>query len=258
LLAISRRKLIHEAVTDVLVERGDQQVVFSTARNSGAKFSNKGYNTLIDRSVGDDRLTMCVGYRPDIPPQLFQRLLKGASEIVRSRLEAEIPTAKRGIHRVVVDITAQIEARAALQRPEHATAQVLVNALHQAGKLDARRIEAFVEAGQFEEVIFALSIMSDAPIDFVESAINNAHSETLVIISKVIGLSWGTTRGILKLCATRCHQSATEIDQYVGAFHRLKKSTAQQILAFHRARGPLGSLRKAAVKSEVLEDSSHH
>ena len=61
LLAISRRKTLAEAVTDVLVERGDQQVVLSTAKNVGAKFSNKGFTILVKRSDGDDRLAMCVG-----------------------------------------------------------------------------------------------------------------------------------------------------------------------------------------------------
>jgi uncharacterized protein (DUF2336 family) len=35
LLAISRRKALPEALTEVLVERGDQQVVLSTAKNRG-------------------------------------------------------------------------------------------------------------------------------------------------------------------------------------------------------------------------------
>ena len=258
LLAISRRKVLREAVTDVLVERGDQQVVFSTAKNSGAKFSNMGFNKLVDRSVRDDRLTLCVGRRSDIPPRLFQRLLKEASEIVRSKLETEIPTAKRRIHRAVADITSQIEAQAALRKPEHATAQVLVNALHQAGKLDAEKLEAFAKAGQFEEIIFAFSIMSDTPSNFVESAIKNAHFETLIIISKAVRLPWHTTRSILRLCATRCHRSTAEIDRHFGAFHRLKQSTAQQILSFHREQGSIGSKQKPATTDEVLERSSLH
>src|ERR1044072_5900958 len=38
LLAISRRKSLPESLTDVLVERGDQQVVLSTAKNGGPRF----------------------------------------------------------------------------------------------------------------------------------------------------------------------------------------------------------------------------
>src|SRR5947207_8863924 len=50
LLAISRRKMLPEALTDVLVERGDQQVVLSTAKNAGARFSGKGFDILVKRS----------------------------------------------------------------------------------------------------------------------------------------------------------------------------------------------------------------
>ncbi|NMK91248.1 DUF2336 domain-containing protein, partial [Staphylococcus capitis] len=39
LLAISQREAIGEAVTDVLVKRGNQEVVTSVARNEGARFS---------------------------------------------------------------------------------------------------------------------------------------------------------------------------------------------------------------------------
>ena len=108
LFAISRRKILPEAVTDILVERGDQQVVLSTAKNAGAKFSNKGFTILINRSNGDDGLAICVGTRPDLPPQLFQQLLEVASNIVRTKLEAESPYAKREIDRVVTDVTARI------------------------------------------------------------------------------------------------------------------------------------------------------
>lgn len=49
LMAISRRRTIGEAVTDVLVERGNQQVALSTAANPGAKFSDFGYSALVQR-----------------------------------------------------------------------------------------------------------------------------------------------------------------------------------------------------------------
>ena len=46
LLAISMRELISEAVTDVLVDRGNRKVVINTAENRGARFSDQGYSTL--------------------------------------------------------------------------------------------------------------------------------------------------------------------------------------------------------------------
>ena len=47
LLAISRRSILAESVTNILVERGNQHVVSSTAGNRGAAFSEFGYSTLV-------------------------------------------------------------------------------------------------------------------------------------------------------------------------------------------------------------------
>ena len=56
MLAISRRKVLAETVTDVLVERGNRDVALSAAQNTGAKFSEAGYIRLVKRSEGDDEL----------------------------------------------------------------------------------------------------------------------------------------------------------------------------------------------------------
>src|SRR6185503_752445 len=65
LAAISERKSLSEAVTDVLVTRGDRNVVHSVARNAGARFSEAGFRLLLKRSSGDDTLAMHVGTRRD-------------------------------------------------------------------------------------------------------------------------------------------------------------------------------------------------
>jgi uncharacterized protein (DUF2336 family) len=237
LLAISRRKALHEVVTDILVERGDQQVIFSAARNPGAKFSVPGFSKLVDRSVGDDRLTICVGRRHDIPSHLFLRLVKHASEAVRSKLEAELPR-KKGVAEVVADIADQVRSEADYHAPVAASAKVLIDSLHIAGRLDAARVEAFAAAGQIEEVVFALAILSEVPPSVVEDAIEHCSFETLIIMCKAVALTWTATKSILLLCPGRDHRS---IETGYSAFHRLQRTTAQQILKFHRTRGRFGA-----------------
>ena len=91
LLAISKRKSIPEAVTDVLVVRGSREVVTSVASNNGAVFSNSGFLHLVRRSEGDSILAESVGLRKDIPRHLFQQLISKASDEVRKKLERERP-----------------------------------------------------------------------------------------------------------------------------------------------------------------------
>jgi len=61
LFAISQRRSLSEAVTDILVERGDRAVVHSVVTNVGARFSDAGFRLLVNRSAADDDLATIVG-----------------------------------------------------------------------------------------------------------------------------------------------------------------------------------------------------
>jgi uncharacterized protein (DUF2336 family) len=57
LLAMSERPKLAPGVTDVIVRRGDREVVRRVAGNAGAQFSQTGYSSLIKRAGGDGVLT---------------------------------------------------------------------------------------------------------------------------------------------------------------------------------------------------------
>jgi uncharacterized protein (DUF2336 family) len=244
MLAISRRKTVPEAVTDILVERGDQQVVLSTVTNTGAKFSENGFGILVDRANGDDLLTRRVGTRPDLPPKLFAQLLEAASETVRATLEAEREHAKQDIERVVSDVTSRIETKAVTQTQAYAAAHVLVETLHRVGRLNVAKLEDFTRDGRFEEIVAALALMANMPPELVERSVNDTHAESLLVLAKAVGLSWETTKSILTLAATKYRRSAADVEKCMAAFERLKQPIARQILEFHRKRGTLGSVPK--------------
>ena len=234
LLAISRRKTLPEPLTEVLIERGDQQVVLSTAKNTGARFSGKGFGVLVKRSEGDDQLTTCVGLRPDLPPQLFERLLQAASDTVRAKLEAERVHAKADIDHVVGEVTDRLQTEFATQPPSYATAQVLVESMLKAKLLTPGKLQEFAAAGRFEEMVAALSLMSNVPTAVIEQNMRDTQAQSLLVLAKAIGLSWETTHSIMVLAAKRYRRAAIGIDQAMAAFQRLRQSTAQQILEFHR------------------------
>ena len=115
LMAIAERLKLSEAVTDVLVERGDRRVVNKVVRNRGARFSLAGYGKLTVRARRDSKLTLALGRRRDLPRVCFLKLLEAASASVRARLEAENPQAAEAVRDTVDDVATAIqqEARAA-------------------------------------------------------------------------------------------------------------------------------------------------
>ncbi|MDE2374690.1 MAG: DUF2336 domain-containing protein, partial [Hyphomicrobiales bacterium] len=126
LYAISQRAALSEAVTDVLVERGDRKVVHSVVKNVGARFSDAGFRILVKRSEGDDDLATTVGLRSDIPRPHFLVLLEKASSAVRALLAAENPHASSAIDGVVAEVVGGIRDNARNSSPDFAAAQAAV------------------------------------------------------------------------------------------------------------------------------------
>jgi uncharacterized protein (DUF2336 family) len=241
LLAISRRRTLSESVTDVLVERGDQQVVLSTAENRGAKFSESGLSGLVRRSEGDDRLAVSVGSRPEIPHHLFLKLLAKASQSVRAKLEAAYPGAEPVVRQVVAEVVGRIRSEAREGALDYSAARTFVEALQRRGQLDDKKLEAIARVGRFDEIAAALALMCDLPLEFVTRAMKQESPEMILIIAKSIPLSWSTVKAILCARAEGRQAAGGEIAQCLASYERLRSATALEILRFHRMRGRTGA-----------------
>ena len=86
LLALSLRQEIDAALADMLVARGNREVVCSIATNENAHLSEDAFTTLVQRAEQDSELSQKLSLRTDIPPHLFQQLLIRGSDLVQKRL----------------------------------------------------------------------------------------------------------------------------------------------------------------------------
>ncbi|MGC1348951.1 MAG: DUF2336 domain-containing protein [Xanthobacteraceae bacterium] len=236
LFAISQRQSLSEAVTDVLVERGDREVVHSVVKNAGARFSDAGFRILVKRSAGDGDLATIVGARSDIPRPHFLVLLEKASNAVRTRLAAEHPQASAAIEGVVAEVVGGIRKDARNSSPDFAAAQAAVERQNRLRRIGEAEIYQYARDRKFEETAIALSLLCDTPIDVVERALLDPGAEIVLILAKVAGLSATTTKAILLLRAADRGMSAKDLDQALTSFNRLQPDTAARVLGFFRTR----------------------
>ena len=234
LLAISTRKVLSSALTDVLVERGNDAVVTSTVNNRGAEISERGYNTLLSRAEGNDTIATCVGLRPSIPRHHYLKLVAKASASVRAKLEAA-----HVHHTADISLVVQQVARRARSAPGSISQQTviahgLVRSLFEDGRLDENEVAKFAEAGKFDEANAALACLANVPISVAETMMVESRSEGIFILCKVANFSWKTVKTIInmreQLAGTQMSDSATDRETY----ERLRISAAQQVLRFHR------------------------
>jgi hypothetical protein len=236
LAAIAERKSLSEAVTDVLVARGDRQVMHSVAKNAGARFSDAGFRLLVKRSSGDDALALHVGTRRDLPRQHFLRLLQEASAAVHDRLAAENPGAGGAVETVLTEVVGGIRSETRKVSMDHVAALGRVEPLYRAGQLGEREVYEFARDRKFEETTIALSLSCGVEIDVVERALLDPAHEMTLIFAKLAGYSSTTAKAILLLKTADRGISAQDLDQALKSYGRLQAETARRVLGFYRTR----------------------
>jgi uncharacterized protein (DUF2336 family) len=236
LLAISKRRNLSEAVTDVLVERGDARVARSVTRNAGARFSDGGFEMLVKRSVGDDVLAERLGLRSDLPRHHFLRLIARASDTVRAKLAAANPDAAEAIRAVVTEVVGKIRADAVSQSDNYASARRKLEEMQRAGTLSEATIYESAKARRFEDTVAALALMCGVPIEAAETAMLDEAPDTTLILAKAAGLSWTTVKFVLLLRAGGHSVSARELEDALKSYEELSDESAHLAVGFYQRR----------------------
>lgn len=238
LLALSARAGIDEAVSDILVTRGDRDVARSIATNQAARLSDNAFAKLVKRAEADGVLAEKVGMRTDIPPRLFRQLLMQASEVVQKRLLAQArPDTQAEIRKVLAKVTEEVAVKAA---PRNYTAALAtVRALHKERKLTEADIAAYAEGGKYEETIAALATLCAVPVEVVDRLMNGERADPVLILARAAGFGWPTVRAIM--CARPAGKPSVQtLDAAFENFERLTATTAQRVVRFWQVRQGTG------------------
>jgi uncharacterized protein (DUF2336 family) len=233
LLAISRRKKITQSITDVLVERGDKEVVLSTVSNAGAQFSNSGFAILVQRAEGDDQIASSVGARIEMPRHHFLKLLSVASHAVRSKLEHANPQAADEIRRVVREVTIKAQTQSVSDSFEYSKARKTIAERSVNDTITISDLCEFAATGKFEETVVGLSLLSHIAVATIERALMQERTELLLSILKTCGLQWADVKLILQLRARNHAMSMADVEQCLASYERLKPTTAKLVVDYH-------------------------
>src|SRR6516165_2122515 len=238
LLAISERKRLEEALSAVLVDRGNDDVLCKVATNAGAALSEADFRVLVGRAENHERLTEKVGLRPDIPAQLFERLLLRATKVVQERLLTLInPVARPELHRILTTVAQGFGVEGQFRSYEAARSHV--TAKYQAGTLVEADLLEYARTNKCEELVVALSLMCSVSVDIVDRLMDLDRPDAMLIACRAAGLEWSTTREIITLQARDQEISEAGLRRARENFNNLTKSSAVRILQFWQTRQPV-------------------
>jgi uncharacterized protein (DUF2336 family) len=247
LLAIAQRLRLSAAVTDVLVERGDGSVLRAVAANSGAHLSLLGFDTLAVRALHDGPLALALGVRADLPRQIFLKLLEGASAEVRVKLEAANPRASRDIKDVIDDVATTMQEETRRASPEWAGNMAEATRRANMAPFTDASVRMRAHAQEFERTAIALAQLASVPLHVVERALLDKGDEMILILAKVAGCSWATTKELLVMYCGERNLRPDDLSRTCARYERLTETIACKIIRFYEARLRL-RMQKQAIR----------
>ncbi|WP_315836363.1 DUF2336 domain-containing protein [Bradyrhizobium prioriisuperbiae] len=235
LFAISERATLSPPVTDVIVRRGDRDVIRSVAGNSGAQFSTTGYSGLLTRASDDGVLALAIGKRHDITQMQLKELLEHSADIVRRRLfDMASPAKKVAINQAMIGI-GSAPSRGAR---DFARAQREILTLSMAEELNEAALMAFAKEHKYEETVATLSVMTGVSLSIIDHLIRGDRHDPILIMGKSLGLQWATVRAliIVRIGPGKPNPSIPEMEEARMNYERLVPATAQRVLKFWQKR----------------------
>jgi uncharacterized protein (DUF2336 family) len=237
LLAMSARATIPVPVTDIMVRRGDAQVKHQLAKNTGAKFSEAGFRTLLRDVTSDEELAETIQQRLDLPLNLLRELLRRASDVVHRRLVAAAPPETHDrIQETVVSVAHEVSWEAVRPR-DFSAAMRIVHGMKEKGQLSDEALERFARERKYEEMTVALSVMSGCPIALLERLLKQVGPDGLLVVCKAASLDWRTTKAVLGNRFGHHAMTGIDFESARDSFARLSPTVARAALDFWKVRG---------------------
>ncbi len=234
--AIARRRTLSEVITEILIERGEPNVVHTVAKNEGARFSDGSFRELVARAGDDAQLALHVGMRHDIPRHHFLKLLETASASVCARIAAANPQYVDTVQDAVTEVIDDINSEIRKQSPDHARAKSRVKRLQNWHELNESNVHLAARSQNFEQAAVALSVLACCPIEMAERAILNENPGVVQVIAKAADCSWATVKELLLMNAADRRMSEADLAGARENYRRLAIQTAKRVVEFYEAR----------------------
>jgi uncharacterized protein (DUF2336 family) len=236
LLAISGRWWLTEIVTDALLARRYPSVSRRIVNNPGARVSAGGFAIVVAQAQSDPELAVETGVRVDLPPAFRDRLLREATETVRSRLLSRAPPYLFEEIRNAIAAVATGVRHDMSRAHDFAAARHIVNLLSARGELDEAALLGFAKQRKYEETIVALAELSQSSIEVIRPLMQSLRHDGVLVPCKAAKLSWETVCAVLESRFASGSMSPLELARAQRQFATMTVEHAQRLLRFWQVR----------------------
>ena len=237
LTAIAGRSTVPEKVTDVLIDRGDRQVVHAVTANYGARFSDQGMGRLLDKATDDVDLRELLVERPDLSPQSVDKLLPLASESLLMKLAERGYEVKGAIPPDMIQALRQrFTAALRIRKEDIFQVSAVIDSIRKGHATIDESARLIAESGRLLDVSTLISAFARLEQDHVFNLIYRGQLQTVLILCRSLELSWPTVDAMLAVRATKQRTPYFSDPVIRRDYEAVDLAVAQRAIRFLRVR----------------------
>lgn len=236
-LAISLRKHIDEATSEVLVEGGDDAVIEAIVKNPGAQLSRNAMTTVVRKSEHNKNLQRPLISRQDLPADLMHQMFWWVSNILRERILAMTDNIDQSILDEFFSDTQDMFDRDASGADDNCSpAQKFIRRKAALGQLNEALLVELLRSGQVPEFVVGFARLTELDIETARKIILDHGCEPLAITCKACSFDRSTFATIEMLTYNGPAREAREVFELLEVYDRVSVESARRAIRFWRVR----------------------
>ena len=246
LQAISRRDLVPEAVTDLIVARGDDQTIGAILSNPNAEMSRQAQEVAVDRALENAGLHAAVLHRAGLPIDLLNEMYF----VVEARLRNVILERNAELDPAELDEALAVGRKTLATRdgalPEdYQDAERAIRTLRARGEIAPSVLAGYLRNKEITKFLVALSESADIDFHTSRRILERRELDALSIVCKAAGFDRALFLTFAILILDREDDAMGRAKAYGELYDALPKESAERTLRFWRIRRQTGDVLAA-------------
>ena len=238
--AVSRRAAVSEAVSDAIVERGDDETLGVLLSNEGASLSRAASETAVERARANPALHAATVERANLPPDLLNDMYFAVETRLRQRiLEQNASMDPVLLEGALAAGRARVAADDGALPADYAESLAYVEELRAANQLTPQVLARFLRSGGQTAFLIALSQLAEVDFHTARQIIERRELDALAVVCKAADLDRALFLTYAVVLLNTDDNAMGKARAYAGMYNELTRETALRTLRFWRARKAL-------------------
>ena len=235
--AVSKREHVAEAVSDAIVEHGDDATLQALLSNDGAKLSRAASEVAVDRAKLNADLHEVTVSRAGLPLDLLNEMYFEVEERLRSKiLEENSKLDPEALEQALSVGRTRIATEDGTLPPDYAESLAYVEEMKIAGQLTPQILARFLRSGNRTSFLIALSQLADLDYHTARNIIERRELDALAVVCRAADLDKALFLTYAMVLLNNDGNAMGKARGYASLYNSLDVETARRTLRFWRTR----------------------